>query len=334
MTLSTTYLGIQLRNPLVASAGPATQSVPAIQRLAAAGAGAVVLPSLFEEQVRAEYERDTRLAESGTDSFAESLSYLPPMDGGSGTRQYLSLIERAVAAVDIPVIGSLNGVTPGGWTDYASAMQAAGAAAIELNLYYLPGDPFMPGREVEQRHVEVLTTVKAAVSIPVAVKLGPYFSSAGEMALRLDQVGADGLVLFNRFMQTDIDPESITVSTGLRLSSPVEAGLPRSWIARLHGKIQASLAASTGVETPADVVAYLLAGADVVMTTSSLLRHGPGHVTALLTGLKSWMQRKEFASVSDFRGVLADTGGSDGARYGRHGYLSAIDEATRAYSPR
>jgi dihydroorotate dehydrogenase (fumarate) len=331
MNLTTTYLGLELRNPLVASAGPVTQRVPSIERLAAAGAGAVVLPSLFEEQVRREYERDTQLAESGTDSFAESLSYLPPLDGEPGTRQYLSLLERAAAAVDIPVIASLNGVTPGGWTDYAAEMQAAGAAAIELNLYYLPGDPFTPGRDVEQRHVEVLTTVKAAVSIPVAVKLGPYFSSAGEMALRLDRVGADGLVLFNRFMQTDIDPETITVSTGLRLSSPVEAGLPRSWIARLRGKIHASLAASTGVEDPADVVAYLLAGADVVMTTSSLLRHGPEHVTGLLDGLKAWMGRKGFAAVGDFRGLLADT---DAAPYGRHGYLSAIDEATRAYGPR
>jgi dihydroorotate dehydrogenase (fumarate) len=331
MNLTANYLGMELRNPLVASPGPMTQSVPAIERLAGAGVGAVVLPSLFEEQVRREYERDTQLAESGTDSFAESLSYLPPMDGGAGTRQYLSLIERAVAAVDIPVIASLNGVTPGGWTDYAAGMQAAGAAAIELNLYYLPGDPFTPGRDVEQRHVEVLTTVKAAVSIPVAVKLGPYFSSAGEMALRLDRVGADGLVLFNRFMQTDIDPETVTVSTGLQLSSPVEAGLPRSWIARLRGKVHASLAASTGVEGPSDVVAYLLAGADVVMTTSSLLRHGPDHATALLDGLESWMDRKNFASVSDFRGVLADT---SAAPYGRHGYLSAIDEATRTYGPR
>jgi dihydroorotate dehydrogenase (fumarate) len=336
MDLTTKYLGLTLRNPLVASAGPLTQSVSGIERLARAGVGAVVLPSLFEEQVREEAERDTRLAEVGTDSHAESATYLPTMGEAGYARRYLSLIERAVAAVGIPVIASLNGATPGGWTDYASAMQDAGAAAIELNIYYLPADTFMPGRDVEHRHVEILTTVKAAVSIPVAVKLGPYFSSPGEVAVRLDRAGASGLVLFNRFMQTDIDPETMTVTTGLQLSSPVEAGLPRSWIARLRGRVGASLAASTGVEDAASVAAYLLAGADVVMTTSALLRHGPGHATALLSGLTGWMERKGFESVADVRGVLAAAAGSDGAGppYGRAGYLHAIRQATHTYGPR
>jgi dihydroorotate dehydrogenase (fumarate) len=334
MNLTTKYLGLTLRNPLVASAGPMTQSVTGVRRLAEAGVGAVVLPSLFEEQVKREAEEDAELAETGADSVPESLTYLPTIGGEAGPRTYLSLIERAVAAVDIPVIASLNGVTTGGWTDFATAVEEAGAAAIELNIYYLPGDPFAPGRDVEQRHIEILTTVKAAVSIPVAVKLGPYFSSAGEMAARLDRVGADGLVLFNRFMQTDIDPETMTVSTGLRLSTPVEAGPPRSWIARLHGRVGASLAASTGVENPADVAAYLLAGADVVMTTSALLRHGPGHATVLLDGLKGWMERKDFASVDDLRGMLAVPAGTDGLDYGRGGYLHAIQQATRAFGPR
>ncbi len=331
MDLATGYLGLRLRNPLVASASPLAQTVSGVQRLAAAGVAAVVLPSLFEEQVRQDAEQDAWLAEAGAESFAESLSYLPATDGEAGPRRYLSLLERAVAAVDIPVIASLNGVTPGGWTDYAIAMEEAGAAAIELNVYYLPGDTLMEGRDLEQRYVDVLTTVKAAVTIPVAVKLAPYLSSVGQFALRLDAAGADGLVLFNRFMQTDVDPETLTVSTGLSLSSPAEAALPRSWIARLRGRVQASLAASTGVADSSDLAAYLLAGADVVMTTSSLLRHGPAYATVLLDGLTAWMRRKRFAAIGDVRGLLAEQAGTGEKHYGRIGYLDAIREATRAY---
>ena len=239
------------------------------------------------------------------------------------------------------MIASLNGSTPGGWTDYARAMQDAGAAAIELNIYYLPGDPpptspspFSPGRDAEQRYIDILTAVKSAVSVPVAVKLTPYFSSFGDMALRLEQAGADGLVLFNRFMQTDINPHTFTVSTGFKLSSPAEATLPRSWIARLRSQVRSSLAASTGVETADDVAAYLLAGADVVMTTSALLRHGPGHVTALLDGLTTWMDRKGIGSVAEIRGLLAPAADTPQQGFGRYGYLSAVEQASRAYSPR
>ncbi len=334
MDLATEYLGLRLRTPLIASASPLAQTVAGVRRLAAAGVGAVVLPSLFEEQVRREAEQDAWLAEAGSESFAESLSYLPATDGEAAPRHYLSLLERAVAAAGVPVIASLNGVTPGGWTDYATALEEAGAAAIEANVYYLPADPLMPGRDVEQRYVDILTTVKAAVTIPVAVKLAPYFSSFGETAARLDAAGADGLVLFNRFMQTDIDPETLTVAAGLTLSSPAEAALPRAWIARLRGRVQASLAASTGVESAADVAAYLLAGADVVMTTSSLLRHGPGHAGVLLEGLTAWLQRKGFASVAQARGLLAEQAGAGEPHYGRTGYLSAITGATRAYGTR
>jgi dihydroorotate dehydrogenase (fumarate) len=191
----------------------------------------------------------------------------------------------------------------------------------------------MPGRDVEQRYVDILTTVKAAVSIPVAVKLAPFFSSAGEVVLRLDRAGADGLVVFNRFMQTDIDPETLTVSTGLKLSDPAEAALPRSWIARLRGLVGASIAASTGVETAADVAAYLLAGADVVMTTSSLLRHGPSHAAVLIDGLTEWLKRKGFSGVEDARGLLAVPAGAHGSAFERAGYLTAIEEATRTYGP-
>ena len=331
MDLTTKYLGLTLRSPLVASASPIARTVQGVEHLADAGVGAIVLPSLFEEQVRREAERDARLAEAGTESFAESLSYLPGTGGDGGPRRYLDLLGRAIGAVDVPVIASLNGVTAGGWTDYAIAMEEMGAAAIELNVYYLPTDPRMPGRDVEQRYVDILTTVKAAVSIPVAVKLGPFFSSAGEVAVRLDQAGADGLVLFNRFMQTDIDPETLTVSTGMTLSNPAEAALPRSWIARLRGLVGASLAATTGVETAADVAAYLLAGADVVMTTSSLLRHGPGHAAVLIDGLSEWLKRKGFSTVDDVRGLLAVPAGAQGSAFERAGYLAAIKEASAAY---
>jgi dihydroorotate dehydrogenase (fumarate) len=333
MNLTTSYLGLDLRNPLVASAGPMTQSADRIKRLAEAGVGAVVLPSLFEEQIRAEADRDERLAEVGIDSFGEATSYLIDPDASAWPRQYLDLVERA-AGSGVPVIASLNGSTPGGWTDYARAMQDAGAAAIELNIYYLPGDPLVPARDAEQRYVDVLTTVKAGVDIPVAVKLTPYFSSLGEMAVRLEKAGADGLVLFNRFMQTDVNPGTFTISTGFKLSSPAEGALARSWIARLRGLVRSSLAASTGVETADDVAAYLLAGADVVMTTSALLRHGPDHVTTLLDGLTAWMDRKGIGSVSEIRGLLAPAADTPQPGYGRYGYLRAVEQATRAYSPR
>ena len=326
------YLGLSLRSPLVASAGPLTGTVGGIARLAAAGVGAVVLPSLFEEQLRMEAERDTRLAEAYTDSNFEALSYLPH-GAEDGPGRYLDLISLAAKTVDIPVIASLNGVSTGGWTDYAAAIEQAGAAAIELNIYYLPGDPLIPARDAERRYTEILTTVKAVVSVPVAVKLAPYFSSFGEMAVLLDHAGADGLVLFNRFLQTDIDPETFTVSSGFRLSAQAEAALPRAWISRLRGVVRCSLAASSGVDTAADVAAYLLAGADVVMSTSARLRHGPDHARVLLDGLRGWLERKGFPSVDAARGLLAKSA-AGGPAYGRTGYLSAIEQAVHTYATR
>ena len=328
MDLATDYMGLALRNPLVASASPLSHTVDGVRRLADAGVGAVVLYSLFEEEVLKEAALNARLVDAGSESFAESLSYFPSeTDQDPGPRRYLSLLERAVAAVDIPVIGSLNGVTPGGWADYACAMQAAGAAAIELNIYYLPGDTHISGRDVEQRHVDVLASVKDAVTIPVAVKLSPYFSSTGEMAVRLDEAGADALVLFNRFLQPDINTETVSVVPAVGLSNPVDARLPRTWIALLHGRVRAALAATTGVEAPDDVVKYLLAGADVVMTTSALLRHGPEHATVLLDGLSAWLSRKGYASVGDVRGLLAVPPGIDESAHERVGYVSALQEA-------
>jgi dihydroorotate dehydrogenase (fumarate) len=334
MDISAHYLGIELRNPLVASASPLASAVDGVKRLAGAGVAAIVLPSLFEEELRRQAAQNAALAQAGTESFAESLSYFPAdADAEPGPRQYLSLVERAAAAVDVPVIASLNGVTPGGWTDYATALEQAGAAAIELNIYHLPADPLTPGRDVEQRHIDVLTTVKAVVGVPVAVKLSPYFSSVGEMALRLDRAGADGLVLFNRFLQPDIDPESLTVTTGFGLSSPAEGRLPRAWIALLAGRVKASLGASTGVEDAADVAAYLLAGADVVMTTSSLLRHGPEHATVLLDGLTAWMTRKGFHALDDLRSKLAIPADRGEAARERASYVDALRAADRGSGP-
>jgi dihydroorotate dehydrogenase (fumarate) len=335
MDLSTTYMGLELRNPLVASASPLSFTLDGIKRLAHGGVGAIVLFSLFEEQLREEAARAIRLVEETAESFPEALDYFPSVvaeDGGP--RGYLDLLERAVSAVDVPVIASLNGVTPAGWTDYARAMQDAGAAAIELNIYYLPGNPEESGREVEQRHIDVLTRVKAAVTVPVAVKLTPFFSSAGEMALRLDEAGADALVLFNRFLQPDIDPEQLTVSPSVNLSAPVLGRVSRVWIALLRGRVRASLAATSGVEVPADVARYLLAGADVVMTTSALLRHGPNYAADLLDGLTAWMSRKGFDDLARVRGLLAVPPEADAAAYERAGYVTAMRAANAgAYNP-
>jgi dihydroorotate dehydrogenase (fumarate) len=335
MELSTEYLGLALRNPLIASASPLSRTVDGVRRLADAGVGAVVLYSLFEEQLLREAAQNARLVDAHSESFAESLSYFPAaVEEEPGPRRYLSLLERAVAAVDVPVIASLNGVTPGGWADYAEAMQGAGAAAIELNVYYLPGDPRISGRDVEQRHVDILTRVKEAVTVPVAVKLSPYFSSTGEMALRLDEAGADGLVLFNRFLQPDIDPETLAVVPAVGLSTPAEARLPRTWIALLRGRVRAGLAATTGVEGPEDVARYLLAGADVVMTASALLRHGPEHAAVLLDGLSDWMTRKGFAAVDQLRGLLSVPPSTDEAAHERRGYVGAMRAANSGlYGP-
>jgi dihydroorotate dehydrogenase (fumarate) len=335
MDLSTDYMGLALRNPLVASASPLSRTVDGVRRLAHSGVGAVVLYSLFEEQLRRESAESARLADAGAESFGEALSYFPAgAEEDAGPRGYLSLVERAAGAVDIPVIGSLNGITPGGWVDYSRAMANAGAAAIELNVYYLPGDPRISGRDVEQRHLEILARVRDAVDVPVAVKLGPYFSSTGEIAVRLDEAGADALVLFNRFLQPEIDHDLLAVVPGVGLSSPAEARLARTWIALLYGRVRAALAATTGVDTSADVVKYLLAGADVVMTASALLRYGPEYATVLLDGLGEWMRRKGFRALRDFRGLLAVPTDAEASVYERAGYVTALQDANEtAYGP-
>jgi dihydroorotate dehydrogenase (fumarate) len=334
MDLSTTYMGLRLRNPLVASPSPLSHSLDGIRRLAGGGVGAIVLSSLFEEQLRQQAVEAIRLVEESAESFPEALSYFPSVADVDGSpRAYLDLIERTVATVDVPVIASLNGVTPRGWTDYARAMQEAGAAAIELNIYGVAGDPEISGREIEQQHVDVLERVKAAVSVPVAVKLSPYFSSPGEMAMRLDESGADALVLFNRFLQPEIDPEQLEVLPKVNLSSPADARVARTWIALLRGRVRASLAATSGVEVAADLARYLLAGADVVMTTSALLRHGPAYAGELVDGLSAWMTRKGFGTLDEVRGRLS-VPAADPAAYERAAYVTAMRAANAgAYNP-
>jgi len=327
MDLSTRYLGLSLRNPLLASASPLSRTVDGVRRLADAGVGAVVIYSLFEEQLRREAEYNERMAAQGNESYAESLTYFPTAIDGGGPHRYLRLVERAVAAIDIPVIGSLNASTPGSWARYARSIQDAGAAAIEVNIYYLPGDTGVDGGAVEQRHLDVLADVKSAATVPVAVKLSPYFSATADMAHRLDAAGADGLVLFNRFLQPDIDPETLTTVRAIVLSTPAETRLPLTWIALLRGRVRASLAASTGVEHAADVAKYLLAGADVVQSASALLRHGPEYAGMLLQGLCNWMNRKGYQTLDEVRGLLAAPDAEGWEARERADYVWAVREA-------
>ena len=332
MELSTGYMGLELANPLVASPSPHSYTLDGIRRLAAGGVGAIVMYSLFEEQLREQEARLARLVDGPAESFSEALDYVPEIAKEDPGSRYLRLLELAAATAEVPIIASLNGVNAQGWTSHAREMQEAGAAAIELNIYYLPGDPRISGRDVEQRHLDVLRRVKEAVGIPVAVKLSPSFSSFGNFALALDAEGADALVLFNRFLQPDVDPEALAVAGDVSLSSPAEGRLPRAWIALLRGRVRASLAGTGGVHDAADVARYLLAGADVVMSTSALLRHGAQHAGTLLDGLELWMERHQFRSVDELRGLLAVAGEGDPAAVARSGYVTAM-RAANATSP-
>jgi len=333
--LSTTYLGLELRTPLVASAGPITGTVDGVRRMEDAGASAVVLPSLFEEQLTHEALDLHHLLESSSATGAEAFGFLPEVeDYNTGPEHYLELVERAKRAVDVPVIGSLNGTSPTGWLRYATLIQDAGADALELNIYFVAADPTLSSADVESRYLDLVEAVRGSLAIPLAVKIGPFLSSVANMALRLEEAGADGLVLFNRFLQPDIDPDTLAVERLVPLSSPAEGRLPRTWIALLHGRVRASLAATTGVATSADVAKYLLAGADVVQSASALLRHGPGHAAVLLDGLSDWMAQKGFEAVDDLRGLLAVAPGADGAAVERAGYVTALRDANRGiYDP-
>jgi dihydroorotate dehydrogenase (fumarate) len=329
--LTTTYLGLTLRSPIVASPSPLTGTLDGIRRLARAGAGAIVLPSVFEEQVWRFSERLLARNPDGIGRLDRVSSYPPaPAVNLDDAADAFDLIRAAVDAVDVPIIASLNGGGSGGWPVYAHGLQQAGAAAIELNIYDIAADVGASAATVEDRYAEILASVKSVVTIPVAVKLPPWFSSVGAIATRLVDAGADGLVLFNRFLQPDIDPERLAVTSAMRLSSSYESTLPMTWIALLRGRVDASLAATTGVEGPADVARFLLAGADVVMTASAVLRHGPEYVTELTDGLVSWMRSKEFSTVDAVRGLLSEALGSDAASH-RAGYVDVLQAGRRHY---
>ena len=326
MDLSTRYMGLHLKHPLVASAGPISTTIDGMKKLEDGGAAAIVMFSLFEEQIRRENESFDHYLEANTERFAESLSFFPAVeDYHVGPESYLSLIRMASEALDIPIIASLNGVTNEGWTDYARQLEEAGAKGLELNVYYIPADLDMSGRAVENLYVDILRTVKGAVSIPVAMKLNPYFSAMGNMARQLDQAGADALVLFNRFYQPDFDLEQLAVLPSLELSSPSELRLPLLWTAILYGKLDCSLAATTGVHSAGEAIKYLLAGSDVVMSTSALLKHGPGHIDTLLEGLRNWMQGRGFANLTQMRGVMSQRKVEDPTAFERANYIKVLE---------
>jgi dihydroorotate dehydrogenase (fumarate) len=332
MDLKTTYLGLELKHPIVASASPLSRTLEGIRRLEDAGASAIVLFSLFEEQIRYEQDSLDYLTEAGTETFAESLTYFPAVkDYRVGPDEYLELIRAATKAVDVPIIASLNGVTNTGWTEYAREMVEAGAKAIELNIYHIPANITETGREVEQRYIDVVKAVRASVKAPVSVKLSPFFSSMGEMARRLVEAGADGLVLFNRFYQPDFDLDELEVIPDMELSTASEIRLPLLWIAVLHGRIEASLAATRGVQSGIEVVKYLMAGADAVMTTSALLRNGVGHLTTLIDGMRIWMEKRGYTSVAQMKGSMSQQKVADPAAFERANYIKVLQSYRSPY---
>jgi dihydroorotate dehydrogenase (fumarate) len=318
--LRTRYLGLELQSPLVASSSPLTGSLDGLRRLEAAGAGAVVLPSLFEEELAADP------GPVGADAQAGQ----PDQAGyGAGPAAYLSLVEQASRELSIPVIASLNGVTRGGWVRYAARLEEAGADALELNVYYVSTSPGLSGTDVELRYLDLVRAVRAAVRVPVAVKLSPYFSALANLARHLVEVGADGLVLFNRFYQPDLDIEALDVVHGLELSTSAELRLPLRWIAILHGHLgRASLAASSGVHTAEDVVKVLLAGADVAMMTSALLHNGPDHLRPVEMRLRDWMDRHGYETIDQLRGQLSQRSVPDPAAFERANYIKTLASRT------
>jgi dihydroorotate dehydrogenase (fumarate) len=325
--LTARYLGLELRSPVVASASPLTGDLPSLRALDAAGVGAVVLPSLFEEQLEHEAAELERFSNLGAEANPEaSYGYAPPVfeDYNRGSVRYLTLLREANEALSVPVIASLNGVTRGGWTRYAKMLADSGAAAVELNVYRVAADAEVSGRQVESETLALVEAVASRCDVPVAVKLSPYWSSLASFAPQLADAGAAGLVLFNRFYQPDIDLETLSVGPHLVLSTSDELRLPLRWAAILHGRVGASVAATTGVHTAVDVLKVLLAGADVAMTTSALLRNGPEHVRTLNDGVTAWMAERGYASVAQLTGSVSQRAVSDPAAFERANYLETL----------
>jgi dihydroorotate dehydrogenase (fumarate) len=325
MNLTTDYLGLKLRSPLVVSASPLSEDIDNLKRMEDAGAAAVVLYSLFEEQLRQDRLELHQNLQQGTESFAESLTYFP--EAGEyhlGPEEYLKHIAAAKKATRIPIIASLNGSSVGGWTEYAKQIQQAGADALELNIYYIPTNLDMSGAVVEENYLNILKAVKANVSIPVAVKLSPFFSNFANMAKRLDQAGANGLVLFNRFYQPDIELESLEVKPNILLSTPMAMRLPLRWIALLHGKLKASLAATSGIHRASDALKMLMVGADVTMLCSTIIRHGIPQIAMIEREMIDWLEEHEYESVSQLKGSLSQKNCAEPAAFERAQYMKAL----------
>jgi dihydroorotate dehydrogenase (fumarate) len=322
---TTTYLGLKLRTPLVASASPLSHEIDTIRRLEDAGASAVVLYSLFEEQLRQESLELEHHLSAGTDSFSEAPSFFPqPDEFQLGPEGYLDHIRRAKEAVSIPIIASLNGTTVGGWTQYAKLIGQAGADVLECNIYSIPTDPDLTSSVVEQQFLDIVKSVKSAATIPVAVKLSPFFSNMANMAKRLDGAGANALVLFNRFYQPDINLEDLEIQPSVLLSTPQALRLPLTWIGILYGRIRANLAATSGVHGPEDVVKLLMVGADVTMLCSALLRNGINHLKSVEDGLREWMEIHEYESVQQMKGSMSQIRCPNPSAFERAQYMRAV----------
>jgi dihydroorotate dehydrogenase (fumarate) len=327
--LSTKYLGLSLKNPLVVAACSLSDQLDNLRKQETAGAGAIVLHSLFEEQISHDEEEISKVYQRGADSYAEALSYFPEMeDYRLGPDSYLEHIAKAKKAVKIPIIASLNGVSRGGWIRYARLIQDAGADALELNIYFVAANIDMTSQDVESQYCDLVSAVKQSVTIPLAVKIGPYFSSVGHFAQQLVKAGADGLVLFNRFLQPDIDQENLEIRPKLELSTKFEQLLPLRWVAILRGRIEASLALSTGIHGPKGLLKALLAGADVGMVASALYQKGPEQLGVMLQGMQQWMEEKEYESVEQLKGSMSQANCPDPAAFERGNYMKALTSFT------
>lgn len=326
MKLDTTYMGMKLNSPIVVSACTLSEQTDNVVKMEDNGAGAVVLFSLFEEQIRKEEARFKGVLSETTYAFPEALDYFPGLDDFNvGTDEYLENIRKAKERVKIPIIGSLNGITNEGWIDYSRMMEQAGADGIEVNIFFIPADIAMSTSEVEHRYLNIIEAIKQSVKIPVAVKLNPYFSAMGNMALRMKNAGADALVLFNRFYQPDFDINELIIKTDLHYSESSEIRLPLLWTALLYGKVNVSLAATTGVQSAVEVIKYILAGADVVMTASSLYKNGIPYLKTMNKELQDWMYMMGFEDIKAFKGSMSQQHISDPTAYERANYIKILE---------
>jgi dihydroorotate dehydrogenase (fumarate) len=332
LDLSTKYMGLNLRSPLVVSANPLSEKIENILAMEDAGAGAVVLFSLFEEQIRAEAAKIEKVQRTTTNVFAEMTGFFPDLDEYPvGTTQYLELIREAKSRTEIPIIASLNGITPEGWIEYAREIEQAGADGLEINVYFIPADIRLKPEDVEKRYLDIVKMVRETIKIPIAVKLNPYFSSIGNMAHKLSLAGADALVLFNRFYQPDFDISELKVVSNLDLSHPSEIRLPLLWIAVLYGRIPVSLAATTGVHGAMELIKYLLAGADIGMVASTLLEHGIPRIKEILNDLELYLLDMQFKSIEDFKGLMSQLHIPDPSAYERSNYIEILEKKDWRY---